>query len=66
MDSLLFEKWIQEMDRKFEKEKKRVALIIDDGPVHPTIYYLKFIELIFLPSKTTSKLQPMDQGVIHT
>ena len=54
------------MDGKFEKEKKRVALIIDDGPVHPTIYYLKFIELIFLPSKTTSKLQPMDQGVIHT
>ena len=54
------------MDTKFTKEKKKVALIIDNCPAHPTIDNLKSIELIFLPPNTTSKLQPMDQGVIRS
>ena len=66
MDSVLFEEWIREMDTKFTKEKKKVALIIDNCPAHPTIDNLKSIELIFLPPNTTSKLQPMDQGVIRS
>ena len=55
MDSVLFEEWIREMDTKFTKEKKKVALIIDNCPAHPTIDNLKSIELIFLPPYTTSK-----------
>ena len=64
MDSVLFEEWIWDMDTKFTKEKKEEALIIDNYPAPPTINNLKSIELIFLPLNTTSKLQPMDQGVI--
>ena len=64
MDSVLFEEWIREMDTKFTKEKKKVALIIDNCPANPTINNLKSIELIFLPPNTTSKPQLMDQGVI--
>ena len=66
MDSVLFEEWIWEMNTKFTKEKKKVALIIDNCPAHPTINYLKSIKLIFLPPNTTSKLQPIDQGVIRS
>ena len=66
IDSVLFEEWIREMDSKFTKEKKKVALIIDNCPAHPTIDNLKSTELIFLPPNTTSKLQPMDQGVIRS
>lgn len=65
MDSVLFEEGIREMDTKFTKEKKKVALIIDNCPAHPTIDNLKSIGLVFLPPNTTSKLQPMDQGVIR-
>ena len=65
MDSVLFEEWIPEMDTKFTKEKKKVALIIDNCPAHPTIDNLNSIELIFLPPNTTFKLQPTDQGVIR-
>ena len=65
MDSVLFEEWIREMDAKFTKEKKKVALIIDNCPAHSTIDNLKSIELIFLPPNTTSKLQPLDQGAIR-
>ena len=66
MDSVLFEEWIREMDSKSTKEKKNVALIIDNCPAHPTIDNLRPIELIFLPPNTTSKLQQMDQGVIRS
>ena len=52
------------MDTKFTKEKKKVELIIDNCPAHPMIHKLKSIKLIFLPPNTTSKLQPMHQGVI--
>ena len=57
----------QQMQRGIKyrgKEKKKVALLIDNCPAHPTIDNLKFMELIFLPPNITSKLQLMDQGVI--
>ena len=66
MDSILFEEWIPETDAEFTKEKKKVALIIDNCPAHPMINNLKSIELVSLAQNTTSKLQPMDQGVIHS
>ena len=66
MDSVLFEERIPETDAKFTKEKKKVALIIDNCPAHPMIDNLKSIELVFLAQNTTSKLQPMDQGVIRS
>ena len=56
MDSVRLEEWIREMDTKFTKEKKKVTLIIDNCPAHPTIDNLKSIKLIFLPPNTTSKL----------
>ena len=61
MDSLdkVLEEWIREMERKFTKEKKKVALIIDNCAAHPTVDNLKSIDLIFLTLNTTSKLQLM-------
>ena len=52
------------MDTKFTKERKKVVLIIDNCPAHPTTDNLKSIEAIFLPPNNTSKLQLMDQGAI--
>ena len=55
---------MREQDEKFENEGRKVALIIDNCPVHPVIENLKSIIIYFLPPNTTSALQPMDQGVI--
>ena len=64
MDSILFEEWVREVDRRFAKEGGKIILLIDNRPAHPSIDNLVSIELIFLPPNTTSKLLPMDQGVI--
>ena len=64
MDSTLFEEWVCELDVKFQKENRKIALIIDNCPAHPTIADLSNVKLIFLPPNTTSVSQPMDQGVI--
>lgn len=66
MDSTLFEEWIRELDRKFLGEGRKVALIVDNCPAHPHVEGLKAIQLVFLPPNTTSKTQPMDQGVIRS
>ena len=64
MTSPLFTEWIQQHDRRFAKQKRRVVFVIDNCPAHPHINGLKAIKLQFLPPNTTSKTQPMDQGII--
>ena len=66
MNSTLFEEWVRELDNQFEKENRRIALIIDNCTAHPETGGLKVIELFFLLSNTTSALQPMHKGVIRS
>lgn len=65
MDSSLFEEWVREQDRKFELQRRKIALIVDNCSAHPQISNLKAIQLVFLPPDSTSKAQPMDQDVIR-
>ena len=66
MDGDLFAEWVKELDRKFAAQGRKIALIVNNFPVHPIVDGLKAIELIFIPPHTTSKTQPMDQGVIKS
>ena len=61
MDGVLFEEWVRNLNKKFESEKRKVALIIGNCPAHPIINNLSHIKLVFLPPNTTSVSQPMDQ-----
>ena len=54
MDSILFEEWVHEVDRRFIKEEQKDVLLVDNCPIHPSIDNLVSIELIFLPPNTTS------------
>ena len=63
MDDVLFEEWVRDLNKKFESEKRKVALIINNCPVHLIIDNLSHIKLVFLPPNTTSVSQPMDQGI---
>ena len=64
MDSSLFDEWVRELDVKFQKKNRKIALIIDNYPAHPTIADLSNVKLIFLPPNTTSVSEPMDRWVI--
>ncbi|XP_037781980.1 jerky protein-like [Penaeus monodon] len=66
MSSEIFEEWVCKVDRKFRVDGRKIALIIDNCPTHPTLSNLTNVQLVFLPRNTTSILQPMDQGVIRS
>lgn len=61
----LFEMWLLELDNYFLRQNRNVLFIIDNCPAHPQIgHKLKAIKLSFFPPNMTSKLQPLDQGII--
>ena len=65
IDSVLFEEWVRDINKKFQVERRKVALIIDNGSTHSIIEHPSHIKLVFLPPNTISASQPMDQGVIR-
>lgn len=65
MTSDIFENWLRKLDRKFERESRKILLLVDNSPAHPKLKNLRAITLKFLPPNTTSRLQPMDQGIIQ-
>lgn len=65
MTSELFIDWVRKLDNKVTNLKKKIALVIDNCPAHPSIAELKSVNFVFLPPNTTSKTQSMDQGVIR-
>jgi transposase-like protein len=65
MTSELFSNWLCDLNKKCKRQKRKIALVIDNCPAHPNLANLSHIKLVFLPPNTTSKTQPMDQGVIQ-
>ncbi|XP_072169422.1 tigger transposable element-derived protein 6-like [Diadema setosum] len=59
-----FVSWVKRLDAKFAAENRQVLVFVDNCSAHPSVNGLKSIQLQFFPPNTTSKLQPMDQGVI--
>ena len=60
-----FESWLRKLDSKFRRQNRTVLLIVDNYPAHPIVNGLTNVKLAFLPPNATSKLQPMDQGIIR-
>ena len=65
MTTDLFQAWLQATNNKFSIQQRKVLLFVDNCPAHPDIQ-LSHIKLVFLQANTTSKLQPMDAGIIQT
>ena len=59
-----FKKWLTSLDQKMQNKNRKILLFVDNCPAHPKNLNLKNIEIAFFPKNATSKLQPMDQGVI--
>ncbi|GFU33345.1 tigger transposable element-derived protein 6 [Trichonephila clavipes] len=48
-----------------KREKRHILLFLDNCTVHNNAPPLSNVKLQFFPPNSTSKLQPLDQGIIH-
>ena len=62
----LFSEWVRKLDARVHRQKRKIILFVDNCPAHSMVPGLKSIQLVFLPSNTTSVLQPCDQGIIRS
>ena len=65
MTTDIFVYWLRKFDRKNAGMKRKVALVLDNCTAHPQLPDLTNTQLFFLPPKTTSKIRPLDAGVIR-
>ncbi|XP_054259576.1 tigger transposable element-derived protein 6-like [Macrosteles quadrilineatus] len=66
MNCEAFTKWLQSVNKEMKKKKKKILMFVDNCTAHGDIPKLSNIKIEFLPPNTTSKLQPLDQGIIQS
>ncbi|KAL7326228.1 hypothetical protein PS15p_212320 [Mucor circinelloides] len=64
MTTEVFRKYIKRLNSSSIYAKRKVAILVDKASVHKLTEEFSNIKLIFLPANTTSKLQPLDAGII--
>ena len=64
MTSKLFTSWLADFNRQMRLQSRHVLLFLDNAPSHPKDQTYSNVKLHFFPANTTSKLQPLDQGII--
>jgi len=67
MLTTIFQEWLQEFDYLMacKHNRQRVLLLLDNCSSHNLQgLILPHVEVYFLPPNTTSRLQPMDAGII--
>ena len=62
----IMENVLDKLNSKMKVEKRNVLLFLDNAPVHPEGLQCKYsnIKVVFIPKNTTSRLQPLDAGII--
>ncbi|BFI29838.1 hypothetical protein MPTK2_3g06440 [Marchantia polymorpha subsp. ruderalis] len=63
MTGMLFQKWLKNFDAKMKEANRSILLLLDNASGHISVE-LENIVVLLLPPNTTSKLQPMDAGII--
>ncbi|GBM04826.1 Tigger transposable element-derived protein 4 [Araneus ventricosus] len=56
---------IRKLNSQFSRQKRNVAIIVDNCTAHNQPGNLKGIEIVLIPPKVTALLQPLDQGLIR-
>lgn len=68
MQKSIFQRWIKQFNQEMRLQKRKILLLIDNASSHKLEEneILSNITLHFLPPNTTSHIQPIDQGIIHS
>ena len=67
MRTIILEDVLGLLDHEVQLAGRKVILFLDNAPCHPETLQnkVKNIKLIFLPKCTTSRLQPLDAGIMR-
>ena len=59
---------LERFNRKLVFEDRKIIIFLDNAMCHPESMIGQFlqIKIIFLPKNTTSRLQPLDAGIIQS
>ena len=64
MAAVVFEHWLEKWNERLARQKCHILLLVDNAPSHITKEYSS-IKVQYLPPNGTSKMQPLEQGIIH-
>lgn len=64
MTASIFSSWLKKFNEKMRRQDRQVILFMDNATCHTRVN-LSNVVLSFFPPNTTSKLQPLDQGIIR-
>jgi hypothetical protein len=65
MTSETFNEIMLKLDKRMRKQNRSILVLLDNCASHPFLN-LNNIKLLFLPPNTTSRLQPLDAGIIRS
>lgn len=65
MTSSIFESWVRQLDGQYQSQSRNIVVLVDTCSAHPNLENLSNVQLTFLPTDTTSKFQPVEQGIIQ-
>lgn len=65
MTANIFIEWLKKIDKDMKKQKRKILLFMDQSTAHPQeTDFLQNVKVVFFPPNCTSKLQPLDLGII--
>ena len=65
MTGVLFREWLHALDIDMRDQKRNIGSLFDNASMHTARdVEFKSVKVVFIHPNTTSKLQPMDAGII--
>ncbi|KAG0429995.1 Tigger transposable element-derived protein 6 [Dictyocoela muelleri] len=61
-----FNLWLSDITSDFKKNNRKILLLLDNCTGYKITSKYENIELLFLPKNSTSRLQPLDSGIIRS
>ena len=67
MTSEIFREWLSALDKQMKRKGRQILLLLDNASCHSAGgLQTPHVKIHFLPPNTTSHIQPLDAGVIHS